>query len=76
MGFLLESPVQLADSQLPHLSTPRGALHCKTKLYAADGKTTELESKAGTATALPVIASHSAENTGNADCTQIFFEKK
>src|SRR4030081_3342554 len=27
MGFLLESPVQLADSQAPHLSTPRGALH-------------------------------------------------
>jgi hypothetical protein len=27
IGFLLESPVQLADSQSPHLSTPRGALH-------------------------------------------------
>src|SRR5437773_4837547 len=27
MGFLLESPVQLADSQGRHLSTPRGALH-------------------------------------------------
>src|SRR5258707_5383495 len=27
MGFLLESPVQLADSQVLHLSTPRGALH-------------------------------------------------
>src|SRR6516164_6824315 len=26
MGFLLESPVQLADSHLPHLSTPMGAL--------------------------------------------------
>src|SRR5437773_8024794 len=26
MGFLLESPVQLADSQGRHLSTPRGAL--------------------------------------------------
>jgi hypothetical protein len=26
MGFLLESPVQLADSQVPQLSTPRGAL--------------------------------------------------
>src|SRR5262249_27268811 len=26
MGFPLESPVQLADSHLPHLSTPRGAL--------------------------------------------------
>src|SRR5262249_41476990 len=27
MGFLPERPVQLADSHLPHLSTPRGALH-------------------------------------------------
>src|SRR5437868_2049656 len=27
MGFLLESPVQLADSQGPYLSTPKGALH-------------------------------------------------
>ena len=26
MGFLLESPVQLADSQVPYLSTRRGAL--------------------------------------------------
>src|SRR5262249_9394562 len=26
MGFLLESPVQLAGSHLPHLSTQRGAL--------------------------------------------------
>src|SRR6266511_3306387 len=26
MGFLLESPVQLADSQVSYLSTPRGAL--------------------------------------------------
>jgi hypothetical protein len=49
---------------------------CKTKLYAADGKTTELDTKADTASALPAIASHSAENTGNADCKQIFFEKK
>jgi len=30
MGFLLESPVQLADSHLPHLSTPRGALQAVT----------------------------------------------
>lgn len=49
---------------------------CKTKQYAADGKTSERESKAGTATAVPVIASHSAENTGDADCKQIFVEKK
>src|SRR5215471_9913777 len=31
MGFLLESPVQLADSHLPHLSTPRGALQSRVK---------------------------------------------
>ncbi|AMN44142.1 hypothetical protein [Rhodoplanes sp. Z2-YC6860] len=49
---------------------------CKTKQYAADGKTSERESKAGTVTAVPVIASHSAENTGGTDCKQIFVEKK
>jgi hypothetical protein len=49
---------------------------CKTKQYAADGKTMEREAKAGTVTAVPVIASHSAENTGSADCRQIFIEKK
>src|SRR6266536_4239168 len=33
MGFLLESPVQLADSQVRHLSTPRGALHSADKCW-------------------------------------------
>jgi hypothetical protein len=49
---------------------------CKTKQYTPDGKTTENERKAGTANAVPVVASHSAENTGPADCKQIFVEKK
>ena len=49
---------------------------CKTKQYAADGKTAEGETMAGSARAVPVVASHSAENTGNADCKQIFVEKK
>src|SRR5215467_6497126 len=49
---------------------------CTTKLYAADGKTTENISKAGTASAVPVIASHSAENIGPRDCQQIFVERK
>src|SRR5262249_21469376 len=31
MGFLLESPGQLADSQVPYLSTPRGALQMRGK---------------------------------------------
>ena len=33
-------------------------------------------SEAGTSRAVPIIASHSAENTGSADCKQIFIEKK
>jgi hypothetical protein len=49
---------------------------CTTKQYAADGKTTESVGKAGTANPVPVIASHSAENTGPADCKQLFIERK
>lgn len=49
---------------------------CKTKQYAADGTTRETDSKADTANAVPIIASHSAENVGAADCKQIFVEKK
>lgn len=49
---------------------------CKTKLHEADGKTREVTSKAGTANATPVTTSHSAENIGDADCKQIFVEKK
>jgi hypothetical protein len=49
---------------------------CKTKVYAADGKITETSYKAGTVRANPVIASHSAENTGAAACKTIFVEKK
>ena len=49
---------------------------CSTKLYAADGKTIENNSKAGTASAVPIIGSHSAENIGPTDCKQIFVERK
>jgi hypothetical protein len=54
----------------------RRAADCATKTYALDGKTSEILRKAGTAGAVPVIASHSAENVGSADCQQIFVERK
>src|SRR5262249_12984814 len=38
MCFLLESPVQLADSHLPHLSTPRGALQDPAHHRLAQGR--------------------------------------
>ena len=49
---------------------------CPTKVYDADGKASDTPSKAGTARAVPIIPAHSAENTGTADCKQIFVEKK
>jgi len=49
---------------------------CKNKLYGADGKITENVAKAGTVQVNPAIPSHSAENIGDADCKQIFVEKK
>src|SRR5262245_13934849 len=49
---------------------------CKTRQYAPDGKTMDTDRKAGSAGSVPVVASHSAENIGSADCHQIFVEKK
>jgi hypothetical protein len=49
---------------------------CVTRLYAADGKTTDVTGKAGTATPVPIAPSHSAENIGPTDCETIFVERK
>jgi hypothetical protein len=49
---------------------------CPTKLHAADGKATDVPGKAGTSNAVPVTASHSAENIGAADCQQLLVERK
>lgn len=50
---------------------------CPTRVYDADGKfVREDAGKAGTVIAVPVIAAHSAENIGSADCKSVFFEKK
>jgi hypothetical protein len=61
----------------PLASVVYNVTDCKTRLYDGSGKAVrESEGKAGTADAVPVIASHSAENIGATDCKQIFFEKK
>jgi hypothetical protein len=49
---------------------------CTSKLYNAEGKSVDSVAKAGTASAVPVIGSHQAENVGTANCKQIFVEKK
>jgi hypothetical protein len=42
----------------------------------ADGTTRESVTKAGTAQAVPVIPSHTAENIDTTACKQVFVEKK
>jgi hypothetical protein len=60
----------------PVASVVYNVTDCATRLYLADGKTTDVTGKAGTAGAAPVTPSHSAENIGPTDCQQIFVEKK
>ena len=51
---------------------------CTSLLYGPDGKPTPspTNGKAGTAFAVPIIPTHSAENIGPEDCHQIFVERK
>jgi quercetin dioxygenase-like cupin family protein len=49
---------------------------CKLRLHSADGKTTDIQPKAGTATAVPITPSHSAENISDKDCQALFVERK
>jgi hypothetical protein len=49
---------------------------CTTKHYFADGTTREDTQKAGTVYPISSAVPHFAENTGAADCQQIFVERK
>jgi hypothetical protein len=49
---------------------------CSTKLRDVNGQTRDSISEAGTAIATPIVASHTAENTGSTDCHQVIVEKK
>ena len=49
---------------------------CRFRIHAPDGTTRELVTKAGTAMAVPITQSHSAENIGPADCRAVFVERK
>jgi hypothetical protein len=49
---------------------------CSFRLRSADGKTVELNPKAGGAMAVPITPSHTAENAGSKDCQGILVERK
>jgi hypothetical protein len=64
----------------PHAHPVPGIIYnvtdCSTKLVTPDGQSRDNVAKAGTASATPVVASHTAENTGSADCHQVIVERK
>jgi hypothetical protein len=49
---------------------------CALRLHSADGKTIDINPRAGTATAVPITNSHTAENVGAKDCQAVFVERK
>ena len=49
---------------------------CALKLTSPDGKTVNLTPKAGTSMAVPITASHTAENVGSTDCQIVLVERK
>jgi hypothetical protein len=60
----------------PVASVVYSVTDCTNRLVGGDGKSVDRVSKAGIAEPVPVIPAHTAENTGSADCKQIFIEKK
>jgi hypothetical protein len=49
---------------------------CHLRIYTPDGKTKELNPKAGSLVFQPAIQSHSAENIGSSECDQLIVERK
>jgi hypothetical protein len=49
---------------------------CLIRVYAPDGKTRDITNKAGSATAVPITPSHTAENVCQSDCQAVFVERK
>jgi hypothetical protein len=49
---------------------------CQQRIYTPDGQTRESNRLAGSVLLQPAIPSHSAENTGMAECRQLIVERK
>jgi mannose-6-phosphate isomerase-like protein (cupin superfamily) len=49
---------------------------CAIRTHAPDGKTRDIDVKAGTVNAVPITPSHTTENAGSKECQVIFVERK
>jgi hypothetical protein len=77
---VIEAIRQKGVKDKPHSHPLIGVVYnlsdCKGRVYTPDGKIAENNSRAGEARAVAVVASHQAENIGDADCKSLFVEKK
>jgi quercetin dioxygenase-like cupin family protein len=64
------------DHSHPLPSVGYAVTDCSLKVIAPDGKSRDVNSKAGSANAVPTTQSHHAENVGASDCQVVFVERK
>ena len=63
------------DHAHPLPSVGYAVTDCTLKVYAPDGTSRDVNSKAGSANAVPTTQSHHAENVGASDCQVVFVER-
>jgi hypothetical protein len=64
------------DHAHPSPSVAYAVTDCSLKVVTPDGKSRDVNSKAGSANAVPTTQSHHAENVGASDCQVVFVERK
>jgi quercetin dioxygenase-like cupin family protein len=64
------------DHAHPSPSIGYALTDCSLKVIAPDGKSRDVNSKAGSAMAIPVTQSHHAENVGASECQLLLVERK
>jgi hypothetical protein len=60
----------------PYPSIAYTLTDCTIRLHSPDGKTRDVNNKAGTAQTVPTTKAHFAENIGPGECRVLFVERK
>jgi quercetin dioxygenase-like cupin family protein len=60
----------------PTPSVAYAVTDCALKVITPDGKSRDVNSKAGSANSVPMTQSHHTENVGASDCQVVFVERK
>jgi hypothetical protein len=64
------------DHAYPSPSVAYAVTDCSLKAVTPDGKSRDVNSKAGSSNAVPMTQSHHAVDVGPSDCQVVFVERK